>query len=71
MDDLEQRLTTIQLKQERAYAFIKGVVIVGALLGACIQWYAVQQYKKVEQLEKQVIELQRAVICPPDAHTHK
>lgn len=62
---MEERLNMILLRQEKALAFIRGAVMVGVLLVATLQWYAIQQYGKVQKLEQQVAQLEKTTACAP------
>lgn len=54
MDDLSQRLSAVQLKQERGHAFLRGVVLTGAALVASLQWYAVHQFDRLDEATKDI-----------------
>lgn len=57
MDDLSQRLNAVQLKQERNFAFLRGVVVAGGFLFASLQWYAVHQFDQLDTALKNIVSL--------------
>lgn len=64
----------IELRQAKAIAFIRGALVIGAILLTCVQWYALRQLdylvtqgKAVALHEQRLTRLETAIPCKPDA----